>query len=263
MDYWGIGCVFYEVLTLTPLFPGTNEREQIQLIIDVIGMPNASVLSRSTRKHLFKQFNNDNTAVPAPLEVISDHEKAKRLKYIMEKLRESPDPQFVDLISRCLEWDPLKRLTPDEGLSHEWILKGLPPGVLDSHQEQMRQQQKANQQSQQNLAGATQRSRVARLKKSSERPEDQQQAMLTTPKKTTAGQGSVRKSYDNVKMKQISSANSGASDSLESQRRRVPQQATVPNNTQDERNSSKKAKHARAPDQGTSSRGALAQRTAR
>ena len=25
MDYWGIGCVFFEVLTLTPLFPGTNE----------------------------------------------------------------------------------------------------------------------------------------------------------------------------------------------------------------------------------------------
>ena len=25
MDYWGIGCVFYEVLTLSPLFPGTNE----------------------------------------------------------------------------------------------------------------------------------------------------------------------------------------------------------------------------------------------
>lgn len=98
-------------------------------------MPNASVLSRSTRKHLFKQFKNDNTAVPAPLEVISDREKQNRLKYIMEKLRETPDPQFVDLISRCLEWDPLKRLTPDEGLGHDWILKGLPPGVLDQHQE--------------------------------------------------------------------------------------------------------------------------------
>lgn len=53
----------------------------------------------------------------------------------MEKLREVPDPQFVDLISKCLEWDPVKRMTPDEGLSHEWILKGLPPGVLDQHQE--------------------------------------------------------------------------------------------------------------------------------
>ena len=120
-----------ELFTGFPLFPGTNEREQIQLIIDVIGMPNASVLSRSTRKNLFKQFKTDNTAVPAPLEVITEKEKINRLKYIMEKLRELPDPQFVDLVSRCLEWDPVKRMTPDEGLSHEWILKGLPPGVLD------------------------------------------------------------------------------------------------------------------------------------
>ena len=97
-------------------------------------MPNASVLSRSSRKHLFKQFSNEGaTAVPAALEVITDSEKEKRLKYIMEKLREVPDPQFVDLISRCLEWDPKKRMMPDEGLNHEWILKGLPPGVLDSH----------------------------------------------------------------------------------------------------------------------------------
>ena len=132
---WSFGCILIELFTGFPLFPGTNEREQIQLIIDVIGMPNASVLSRSSRKHLFKQFNNESTAVPAPLEVITDTEKEKRLKYIMEKLREVPDPQFVDLISRCLEWDPKKRLTPDEGLSHEWILKGLPPGVLDSHQQ--------------------------------------------------------------------------------------------------------------------------------
>ena len=135
IDMWSFGCIMIELFTGFPLFPGTNEREQIQLIIDVIGMPNASVLSRSTRKHLFKQFKNDNTAVPAPLEVISDREKQNRLKYIMEKLRETPDPQFVDLISRCLEWDPLKRLTPDEGLGHDWILKGLPPGVLDQHQE--------------------------------------------------------------------------------------------------------------------------------
>jgi serine/threonine protein kinase len=134
---WSFGCIMIELFTGFPLFPGTNEREQMQLIIDVIGMPNASVLSRSTRKKLFSQFKNDNTAVPAPLEVITDHEKEKRLKYIMEKLREEPDTEFVNLISRCLEWDPLKRMTPDEGLNHNWILKGLPPGVLDSHKEHL------------------------------------------------------------------------------------------------------------------------------
>lgn len=67
-------------------------------------------------------------------EVLNLHEREERLKYIMAKLREVPDSSFVNLIARCLEWDPLKRLTPDDGLNHDWILKGLPPGVLQQHQ---------------------------------------------------------------------------------------------------------------------------------
>ncbi|CAG8516739.1 9847_t:CDS:2, partial [Acaulospora colombiana] len=31
------------------------------------------------------------------------------------------DEVFLDFISRCLHWDPEKRMKPDEGLMHEWI----------------------------------------------------------------------------------------------------------------------------------------------
>lgn len=56
------------------------------------------------------------------------------LKNIIIQIREVvPDPLFVNLIARCLEWDPLKRITPDEGLNHEWILKGLPTKILQEH----------------------------------------------------------------------------------------------------------------------------------
>ena len=48
----------------------------------------------------------------------------------MNKLREMPESSFVNFIGRCLEWDPKKRLTPDEGLQHEWIVKGLPPNII-------------------------------------------------------------------------------------------------------------------------------------
>ena len=48
----------------------------------------------------------------------------------MNKLRESPDLEFVNFIGRCLEWDPKKRLSPEEGLSHPWITKGLPPNIV-------------------------------------------------------------------------------------------------------------------------------------
>ena len=91
-------------------------------------MPSKDVLKLSQRKHLFTQFKD--TAVPAPLEVLTQEQKEERLKYIMNKLRETPDPSFVNFIGRCLEWDPTKRLSPEEGLSHEWITKGLPPNII-------------------------------------------------------------------------------------------------------------------------------------
>jgi len=31
------------------------------------------------------------------------------------------DQVFLDFIARCLDWDPEKRMKPDEGLMHEWI----------------------------------------------------------------------------------------------------------------------------------------------
>ena len=34
----------------------------------------------------------------------------------MIKLKDVPDPSFVNFISSCLEWDPKKRLTPEKGL---------------------------------------------------------------------------------------------------------------------------------------------------
>ena len=43
MDMWGIGCVMYEVLALSPLFPGKDEQKQSDLIHRVLGMPKQEV----------------------------------------------------------------------------------------------------------------------------------------------------------------------------------------------------------------------------
>jgi dual specificity tyrosine-phosphorylation-regulated kinase 2/3/4 len=33
---------------------------------------------------------------------------------------------FLDFVSKCLVWDPTKRIHPREALLHDWILEGLP-----------------------------------------------------------------------------------------------------------------------------------------
>ncbi|XP_046849462.1 MAPK/MAK/MRK overlapping kinase-like isoform X2 [Xenia sp. Carnegie-2017] len=50
MDIWSLGCVFFEVLSLHPLFPGSNEVDQIAKIHDVLGTPPQNVLNKLTNK---------------------------------------------------------------------------------------------------------------------------------------------------------------------------------------------------------------------
>ncbi|KAK0081435.1 hypothetical protein PV325_012187 [Microctonus aethiopoides] len=49
MDVWALGCVFYELLTLKPLFPGCNEVDQITKIYTVLGTPHAKLIDKFQR----------------------------------------------------------------------------------------------------------------------------------------------------------------------------------------------------------------------
>ncbi|CAM1309661.1 MOK (predicted) [Pycnogonum litorale] len=50
MDVWSAGCVFFELCSLNPLFPGINEVDQISRIHGTLGTPKPSVLKK-LRKH--------------------------------------------------------------------------------------------------------------------------------------------------------------------------------------------------------------------
>ncbi|XP_072545940.1 MAPK/MAK/MRK overlapping kinase-like isoform X2 [Salminus brasiliensis] len=46
MDIWSAGCVFFEIMSLNPLFPGSNEVDQVSKIHDVLGTPESTVLQK-------------------------------------------------------------------------------------------------------------------------------------------------------------------------------------------------------------------------
>ena len=50
MDLWGAGCVFFEITSLYPLFPGANEVDQINRIHKVLGTPAPDVLAKFKQK---------------------------------------------------------------------------------------------------------------------------------------------------------------------------------------------------------------------
>eukprot|EP01022_Parablepharisma_sp_SALTPOND_P015009 TRINITY_DN2093_c0_g1_i1.p1 TRINITY_DN2093_c0_g1~~TRINITY_DN2093_c0_g1_i1.p1 ORF type:complete len:427 (+),score=37.31 TRINITY_DN2093_c0_g1_i1:1253-2533(+) len=129
IDIWSFGCILAELFCGFPIFPGECEQEQLGLIMETLGIPPKYMLDMASRRKLF--FD------PKGNPILEANSRGKihfpSTKNIAQKLRCS-DKNFLNLLHRCLEWDPEKRITPEEALRHEWILEGLPTKVLAHHQ---------------------------------------------------------------------------------------------------------------------------------
>jgi renal tumor antigen len=104
MDIWGAGCVMFEILTLVPLFPGKNELDMIHRIHNILGTPSQKVLDRFKRHASHMDFN-------FPEKVGSG----------LEKLLPHVTPDCLDLLNKMLTYDPEKRISSDQVLSHEYF----------------------------------------------------------------------------------------------------------------------------------------------
>lgn len=116
IDMWSLGCILAELLTGYPIFPGENEQEQLACIMEVFGPPEKHLIERATRKKLF--FDS----LGKPRVTVSS--KGKRRRPSSKTLQQSlkcDDEAFLDFITRCLRWDPDKRLKPDEAIQHEFV----------------------------------------------------------------------------------------------------------------------------------------------
>ncbi|CCW61029.1 unnamed protein product [Phytomonas sp. EM1] len=109
VDIWAAGCIMAELITTRPLFPGSNEVDQLFKIMDVLGSPSEKtwpdgiVLAKKIR-YMFPCMQG---------------------RGLVKALPKHSPAQIIDLISCMLTYDPKNRFTAEQCLQHSYLSVGI------------------------------------------------------------------------------------------------------------------------------------------
>lgn len=146
IDMWSLGCILAELYTGYPLFPGENEVEQLACIMEVLGIPPDDLINTATRRRLFF----DSRGTPRCITNSKGRKRKPASKTLSQALR-CNDTVFIDFVTRCLEWDPKKRMTPEEAARHEWLQPSASSTYVSSKSKENSNASSDGQQQQQQL----------------------------------------------------------------------------------------------------------------
>ncbi|CUA76900.1 extracellular signal-regulated kinase 1/2 [Rhizoctonia solani] len=105
IDIWSVGCVLAEMLSSKPLFPGRDYHHQLSLILEVLGTPSLddfyAINSTRSREYI--------RALPF------------RKKKSFAQLFPEANPLAVDLMEKCLTFNPKRRIDVVQALAHPYL----------------------------------------------------------------------------------------------------------------------------------------------
>lgn len=107
IDVWSVGCVLAEMLLRKPFLMGTDWKNQLFLILELLGKPAPETLGFVENAKAKDFLKNYEAKVAATFDSIFAKIKA--------------DPQAVDLLKKLLLFDPTRRCTVETALAHPYL----------------------------------------------------------------------------------------------------------------------------------------------